>query len=64
MILYNTSREFTASARAGILATLIDARSIIETFRVVGAFWSAVGRTTDVVEQAGACWLRTDHLAL
>lgn len=64
MILHGAPGEIAAGARTRVLAPLIDTRGGAETLRVIGAFRSAVGRTTDVVEQTRAGRLRADHFAL
>lgn len=64
MILHGALGEIAASARARILAPLIDTRGGAEAFRIVGAFRSTIRRTADVVQQARAGRMRADHLAL
>lgn len=36
----------------------------MEAIGIVGAFWSAIRRTSDKIQQAGAGWLGTYHSAL
>jgi len=64
VILHCAPSQFAARAGAGILASLIDAGGIVEAFRIIGAFRSAIRRTADIVEQTRTRRMRADHLAL
>lgn len=64
MILNRASGHFSTSFNTRIFTPLIYTSSRMEAIRVINAFWSTIWRTTDIVQQAGACGLRTDHSAL
>lgn len=64
MILNRAPRQFSARTGARVLAPLVDASRGVEAVGVTGALWPAVRRASDEIEQAGAGWLRSDHLAL
>lgn len=54
----------TACSRAWVYAAFIFTRSIAGTFRVLCAFRSARWRAANVVGNARACSLRTNHATL
>lgn len=64
MILNRASGHFSTSFNTRIFTPLIYTSSRMEAIRIINAFWSTIWRTTDKVQQAGACGLRTDHSAL